>query len=92
MCRCCTTVSYTHLDVYKRQGEQILVSTAISGVSMEGAARNLAAEVPDNDFDKYLAAVQDDWNEQDVYKRQACTFYHEAYDRGSSWWSISASP
>ncbi len=23
----------------------------------------------------------------------ACTFYHEkAYDRGSSWWSISASP
>ena len=24
--------------------------------------------------------------------KAACTFYHEAYDRGSSWWSISASP
>ena len=51
-------------DFQTKEGEQILVSTAISGVSMEGAARNLAAEVPDDDFDKYLAAVQDDWNEQ----------------------------
>ena len=50
-------------DFRTKEGEQILVSTAISGVSMEGAARNLAAEVPDDDFDKYLAAVQDDWNE-----------------------------
>lgn len=24
----------------------------------------MAAEVPDDDFDKYLAAVQDDWNKQ----------------------------
>lgn len=31
---------------------------------MEGAARNLAAEVPDNDFDKYLAATRKNWNEQ----------------------------
>ena len=51
-------------DFQTKEGEQILVSTAISGVSMEGAARNLAAEVPDDDFDKYLAAVQDDWNKQ----------------------------
>lgn len=43
--------------------EQIVVSTAISGVSMEGAARNLAAEVPDDDFDKYRTAVQKSWNE-----------------------------
>ena len=50
-------------DFQTKEGEQILVSTAISGVSMEGAARNLAAEVPDDDFDKYLAAVQDDWRQ-----------------------------
>lgn len=45
-------------------GEQIVLSTAISGVSMEGAAKNLAAEAPHNDFDKYLAATKDNWNRQ----------------------------
>lgn len=45
-------------------GDQILVNTAISGVSMEGAARNLQAEVPDNDFDKYLAQTKTNWNQQ----------------------------
>lgn len=45
-------------DFKTTKGEQLLVSTAISGVSMEGAARNLAAEVPDDDFDKYLAAAR----------------------------------
>ena len=39
-------------------------SSAISGVSMEGAARNLAAEAPADDFDKYLAATRKNWNEQ----------------------------
>ena len=33
-------------DFHTSAGEQILVTTAISGVSMEGAARNLAAEAP----------------------------------------------
>ena len=37
------------------KGEQIVLSTALSGVSMEGAAKNMAAEAPHNDFDKYLA-------------------------------------
>lgn len=49
-------------DFKTAKGEQLLVSTAISGVSMEGAARNLAAEVPDDDFDKYLAAARKNWN------------------------------
>lgn len=51
-------------DFPTEAGEQLLVSTALSGVSMEGAARNLAAEVPEDDFDKYLAAAQKNWNEQ----------------------------
>ena len=43
---------------------KILVNTAISGVSMEGAAKNLQAEVPENDFDKYLAETKANWNRQ----------------------------
>lgn len=51
-------------DFHTSAGEQILVTTAISGVSMEGAARNLAAEAPADDFDKYLAVIRKNWNEQ----------------------------
>ena len=51
-------------DFHTTAGEQILVTTAISGVSMEGAVRNLAAEVPEDDFDKYLAVTRKNWNEQ----------------------------
>lgn len=51
-------------DFHTSAGEQILVTTAISGGSMEGAARNLAAEAPADDFDKYLAATRKNWNEQ----------------------------
>lgn len=45
-------------------GEQITVSTAISGVSEQGAAANLAAEAPDDDFDKYLAETRSAWNSE----------------------------
>lgn len=51
-------------DFHTTAGEQILVTTSISGVSMEGAARNLAAEAPEDDFDKYLAVTRKNWNEQ----------------------------
>lgn len=51
-------------DFHTTAGEQILVTTAISGVSMEGAVRNLAAEVPEDNFDKYLAVTRKNWNEQ----------------------------
>lgn len=51
-------------DFHTSAGEQILVTTAISGVSMEGAARNLATEAPADDFDKYLAVTRKNWNEQ----------------------------
>lgn len=43
-------------------GEQITVVTALSGVSVEGAELNLKNEAPHNDFDRYLAQVQADWN------------------------------
>ena len=52
------------LDFKTEEGEQLVVSTALSGVSMEGAMRNLQAEIPDNDFDKCLASARKDWDEQ----------------------------
>ena len=46
------------------EGEQITIVTALSGVSMEGAVKNMNAEAPHNDFDKYLADAKADWNKQ----------------------------
>lgn len=58
------TSAIARFDFHTTAGEQILVTTAISGVSMEGVARNLAAEAPEDDFDKYLAVTRKNWNEQ----------------------------
>ena len=44
--------------------EAILVRTGISGVSAEGAAKNLRAEQPDFDFAKTRSAAQDKWRAQ----------------------------
>ena len=52
------------LDFKTEEGEQLVVSTALSGVSMEGAMRNLQAEMPDDDFDKCLASARKGWDEQ----------------------------
>jgi len=51
-------------DFNTTPGEQITISTAISGVSKDGAAGNLQAEVPTDDFDKVLAATRKSWNRQ----------------------------
>ncbi|MGI4829547.1 MAG: GH92 family glycosyl hydrolase [Janthinobacterium lividum] len=47
-----------------RAGETICVRTGISGVSAEGAARNLKAEQTDWDFDKIRLAAQEKWRAQ----------------------------
>ena len=44
------------------EGDQVTIVTALSGVSVEGAVKNLNAEAPHNDFDRYLAAAKADWN------------------------------
>ncbi len=46
------------------EGDQLVITTALSGVSIEGAVENLKAEAPHNDFDKYLAEAKADWNKQ----------------------------
>ena len=58
------TATIARFDFDTQKGEQILVNTALSGVSMEGAAKNLQTEVPENDFDKYLAETKANWNRQ----------------------------
>ncbi|NCC09686.1 MAG: glycoside hydrolase family 92 protein [Bacteroidia bacterium] len=51
-------------DFKTKQDEQILISTALSGVSMDGALKNLQSEAPKDDFDGYLAQTQAQWNKQ----------------------------
>lgn len=58
------TAYVARFDFPTTEGEQLLVNTAISGVSMEGAAKNLQAEVPDNNFDKYRTAARERWNKE----------------------------
>ena len=58
------TAYIARFDFNTEEGEQILVNTGISGVSMEGAAMNLQAEVPENDFDRYHAEAVANWNKQ----------------------------
>ncbi len=44
--------------------EAILVKTGISGVSDEGARKNVAAEIPGWDFDKVRRSAHGAWNQQ----------------------------
>jgi predicted alpha-1,2-mannosidase len=43
--------------------EQLLVKVGLSAVSVEGARKNLAAEIPEFDFDKTRAAAQHAWQQ-----------------------------
>ena len=48
---------------YKNSQEPILVKVGISGVSVEGARKNLAAEIPAWDFEGTITAAQASWND-----------------------------
>jgi len=45
-------------------GEQILVKAGLSGVSIEGAQKNLAAEIPDWDFARVQLAAENRWRKE----------------------------
>ena len=51
-----------HLTFKDGGSHTLVVSTALSPTSLEGAAKNLAAEVPTDDFDRYLAEAESAWN------------------------------
>ena len=58
----------THLKCVMRYqtspGEVIYVKTGISGVSAEGALKNLEAEIPDWDFDRVRRAAHQSWQRE----------------------------
>ena len=43
---------------------ELTVITALSGTGLEGAAKNLSAEAPHNDFDLYRAETRNKWNNE----------------------------
>jgi len=58
------TAYKARFDFKTADGEQVTLSTALSGVSMEGASKNLKAEVPKDDFDYYLKEAEQNWNKE----------------------------
>ena len=58
------TAYIARFDFTTEKDEQILITTGISGVSMEGAKENLLAEAPKNDFDLYRKQAALNWNKQ----------------------------
>lgn len=75
-----------HFDYKTKNGEQLVVRVALSTVSVEGARKNLRAEVNTWDFDAVAAAAKTEWNQTlgkiqvetaDVYLRK--TFYSALY-------------
>ena len=67
------------------QGEQLLVKIAMSTTSVDGAKKNLQAELPGWDFAATKAAARDDWNaylkriDVDGTKEQKENFYTSFY-------------
>lgn len=51
-------------DFQMEEGGQVVLSTALSCVSMEGAERNLQAEVGTKGFDDCLAGTEASWNRE----------------------------
>lgn len=58
------TAAIARFDFKTKQNEEILVTTALSGTSMEAAARNLEAEAPKDDFDFYMMQAQENWTKE----------------------------
>ena len=66
--------------------QQLVVVTALSPTSTEGAARNLQAEAPHDDFDRYGREARDRWNKElgridieGATPEQRTTFYTALY-------------
>lgn len=58
------TAYVARFDFNTTKDEKIILTTGLSGVSMEGASKNLHAEAPTDDFDYYQAQAYDTWNKQ----------------------------
>ena len=58
------TATIVRFDFKTAKDEQIVVATALSGVSLEGAHKNLMAEVKDMDFEGYRQRAAEVWNRE----------------------------
>ena len=58
------TATVARFDFKTAKDEQIVVVTALSGVSAEGAHKNLVAEAPDMNFDGYRQRAAEVWNKE----------------------------
>ncbi|MDR0960994.1 MAG: GH92 family glycosyl hydrolase [Mediterranea sp.] len=58
------TSTIARFDFHTEEGEQVVVSTALSGVGMDGAMRNLKNEVPDDNFNEYLLDAHAAWDDE----------------------------
>lgn len=73
-------------DFDTKAGEEIMLYTALSGTSVEGAARNFKAEISSPDFDYYVAQAEQKWNNklsciqiEESNKDKKVTFYTALY-------------
>ena len=55
---------FARLDFDTRAGEQVMVKVGLSATSVEGAARNLAAEQTGWDFEDVRARAEQDWRNE----------------------------
>ena len=62
------SISYMPLfakaDFKTKEGEQVLMKTGISSVSIEGARANMAAELPGWDFEAVAEAAEQQWEQE----------------------------
>lgn len=58
------TATIARFNFNTHKDEEILVTTALSGVSMEGAALNMEKEAPKDDFDYYYQQAVKKWDNQ----------------------------
>jgi predicted alpha-1,2-mannosidase len=75
-----------HFDFKTKAGEQIEVRVGLSTVSIEGARKNLHAEIPNWDFDAVEKAARKQWNDalsavqvETTDEHLAKTFYTSLY-------------
>lgn len=55
---------YARVNIKTAEGEKVMLKVALSPVSMEGAQKNMEAELPGWDFEATCKAAHDSWNRE----------------------------
>ena len=82
-------VSYTHLDVYKRQ---VCILSCLKSVSFHSVTKVTFSELTDKEIDYYITKFKP-WDKAGAYGIQAVSYTHlDVYKRQISSWFISSLP